>query len=51
MDTYKSFDKNKCIYFLIKEEKVFDKYKEIWGKVSNMIKKKIRVNLYTIKNI
>ena len=33
-----------------KKEKVFDKYNEIWGKVSNIIKKIIRVNLYTIKN-
>ena len=33
-----------------KKEKVFDKYNEIWVKVSNIIKKIIRVNLYTIKN-
>ena len=27
------------MYFMIKEEKVFDKYMEIWEKVSNIIKK------------
>ena len=47
MGTYKSFDKNKCMYFLKKEEKVFDKYNEIWESVSNIVKK-IIVNLYTI---
>ena len=32
---------------------LIDKYNEIWGKVSNIIKKekKIIENLYTIKNI
>ena len=35
----RDFDETKCMYFLIKEVKVFDKYNEIWGKVSNMIKK------------
>ena len=34
-------------------KKCFDKYDEIWGKVSNIIKKekKIIENLYKIKNI
>ena len=32
-------DETECMYFMIKEEKVFDKYMEIWGKVSNIIKK------------
>ena len=50
MGTYKSFDKNKCTYFLIKEEKVFDKCNEIWEKVSNIIKK-INSELIYIKNI
>ena len=27
------------MYFIIKEEKAFDKYNEIWEKVSNIIKK------------
>ena len=32
MSTYKSFDKNNCKYFMIKEEKVLDNYNEIWKK-------------------
>ena len=39
------------MYFFIKEEKVFDKYNEILDKVSDIIKKKLIVNLYTIKDI
>ena len=38
LSIYRSFDKNNCMYFMIKEEKVFDKYNEIWEKVSNVIK-------------
>ena len=34
------FDKTRCKFFLIKEEKVFDKYNEILEKVSDIIKKK-----------
>ena len=49
LDLY-TFDKNNCMYFMIKEEKCFDKYNELWEKVSNTIKELI-VNLYTIKNI
>ena len=30
MGTYRSFNKNKCMHFLMKEEKHFDKYNEIW---------------------
>ena len=29
----RDFDETKYMYFLIKEEKVFDKYNEIWEKV------------------
>ena len=36
----RSFDENKHIYFLIKEEKVFIKYMEILEKVNNIIKSK-----------
>ena len=32
------FDKNDCMYFMINNRKVFDKFNEIW-KVSNFIKK------------
>ena len=45
------FDETEFMYFMIKEEKVFDKYMEIWEKVSNIIKKNLIVNLYIIKNI
>ena len=34
-------DKTKCMYFLIKDENIFDKYSEIQEKVSNIIKKLI----------
>ena len=34
----RDFDETKCMYFLIKDENVFGKYKEIWGKNSNVIK-------------
>ena len=33
------FDQTKCMYFVIKDEKLFDHYVKIWEKVSNMIKK------------
>ena len=36
--------------FFIKDKNLFDKYIEIWDKVSNIIKKIIE-NLYIIKNI
>ena len=48
MGTCRHFDKNKCTNFLIKEENVFDKYNEIWEKLTNITKNLI-VNLNTIK--
>ena len=43
MSIYKrNFDKTKCMYILIKDEKLFDNYNEIWEKVSNIIKKRIK---------
>ena len=46
MSIYKrNFDKTKCMYFLIKDEKCFDKYIEIWEKVSNIIKKEFNYEL------
>ena len=39
------FDKTKCMYFLIKDENVFDKYGETWGKVSYITKKKFNREL------
>ena len=43
------FYKTRCIYFLIKEEKSLEKYNEMWGKVSNIIKRNLIVNLHIIK--
>ena len=40
MSIYKRyFDKTKCLYFVIKDEKIFDKCMKIWEKVSIIIKK------------
>ena len=47
----RDFDKTKCMYFLIKDENLFDEYNEIWEKVSNIIKKNLIENLYIIKDI
>ena len=33
------FDKTKCMYFFIKDEKLLKIYNKIWKKVSNIIKK------------
>ena len=52
MSVYKRyFDKTKCMYFMIKDENFFDKYINILEKVSNIIIKKLIVNLYIIKSI
>ena len=46
MSIYKRyFDKTKCMYFMIKDEKFFDKYMKIWEKVSNIIKNKFNSEL------
>ena len=50
MSRCRSFGKSNCVYFMIKGEKVFNKYNEIWEKVSNIIKT-FMVKLYTIRNI
>ena len=40
MSIYKRyFDKTKCMYFMIEDEKLFDKYMKNSEKVSNIIKK------------
>ena len=45
MSAYRrDFDKTKCMSFLIKDEKLLEKYNEIWKKVSNIIKKKFHSN-------
>ena len=39
MSTHKRHsDKTKYMYFMIEDEKMFDKYMAIWEKVSNIIK-------------
>ena len=43
------FDGTECIYFMIKEENVFDKYMEILEKVSNIIKKSNSELIYSKK--
>ena len=37
-------------YFLIKDDKLLEKYNEIWQKVK-IVSKKLIVNQYTMKNI
>ena len=47
---YKRYsDKTKCMCFMIKDEKNFDKYMTIWEKVSNIIKKINRELIYDKK--
>ena len=36
---------------LMKDDKLLEKYNEIWGKKKQQEKKNFVVNLYTIKNI
>ena len=46
MSIYKRyFHKTKCMYFMIKYEKFFDKYMIIWEKLSNIIKNKFNSKL------
>ena len=40
MSIYKRYsDKTKYIYFIIKDENIFDRYMKIWENVTNIIKK------------
>ena len=39
------------MHVLMKNKDLLERYNEIWEKVSNIIKKKLIVNLYVIKNI
>ena len=46
MSIYKRyFNKTECIYFMIKNEKTFDKFMNIWEKISNIIKSKFNNEL------
>ena len=47
----KDFDETKYISFLIKNDEFLEKYNDIWEKVQNILKKKLIVNQYTMKNI
>ena len=50
LSAYKrNFDKTNCMSFLINDEKLLEKYNEIWKKASNIIKKEFDSKLYTIK--
>ena len=40
----RDFNKTKCMSFLIKDEKLLEKYNEIWRKVSSIIKKEFGSN-------
>ena len=52
INIYKRYsNKTKFMYFMVKHEIFFDKYMTTWEKVSNIIIKKIKVDLYIIKNI
>ena len=50
MSIYKKyFDKTKCMYFMIKDEKIFDKYMKILEKVSKIRKKSYSELIYNKK--
>ena len=52
MSIYKRYsDKNKCVYFMIEDEKKFDKLMRIWEKVSKIIKKMNSALIYDKKYI
>ena len=40
----RNFDKTKCVSFLTKDEKLLEKYNEIWKKVSSITKKEFDGN-------
>lgn len=35
----RNFDETKCIYFLIEDAELLEKYNKIWSRVSNFIRK------------
>ena len=52
MSGYKrDFDKIKCIFFMIKDEKLLEKYNELEKKTATLSKKNLIVDLCTMKNI
>ena len=44
MGIYKRYF-DKCMYFMIKDENIFDKYMKIWEKICNIIKTKFNSKL------
>ena len=40
----RDFNKTKCMSFLIKDEKLLEKYNEIWRNISSIIKKEFGSN-------
>ena len=52
MSAYRrGIDETKYMSFLIKDNELLEKYNEIWEKVKNSVKRKLIMNLYTMKNI
>ena len=52
MSAYRrDFDKSKCMSFLIKDEKLLEKYHEIWKKSATLPKKNLTATPYTMKKI
>ena len=47
----KDFNETKYMSFLIKDDKLLEKYNEIWERVKNVIQKNLIVNEYIMKNI
>ena len=45
----KDFDKTKCMSFLIRDEKLLEKYNESWKKSLQHQKKYLTVNLYMME--
>ena len=52
IDAYrKDFNETKYMSFLIRDDKLLEKYNEIWERVKNIIQKNLIVNEYMMKNI
>ena len=45
------FDESKDMYFLMKDDELFEKYIEIWEKLEIVSKTNLTMNLYAITNI
>ena len=47
----RDFEETPYMSFLIKDNKLLEKYNEIWDQVSDIVKKDLVVSLYIMKNI